>query len=167
MSPQAGWILQEEVVPRLRASIPRNVNYIGAEDAEELIQDATVMAAKLMHNVEQKGKSVTPGNIRVVKRLMDKRRFLGKQSRLEEPPPQSKVTTTADRMVLAYKRESQRQKELIRKARICEARLVFIVTAFNQLLASDPFVKLLEAEDLATMPQYLWSKLNHKPKEVV
>ena len=63
MSPQAGWILQEEVVPRLRASIPRNVNQIGAEDAEELIQDATVMAAKLMHNVEQQGKSVTPGNI--------------------------------------------------------------------------------------------------------
>ena len=63
MSPQAGWILQEEVVPRLRASIPRNVNYVGAEDAEELIQDATVMAAKLMDNVEQQGKSVTPGNI--------------------------------------------------------------------------------------------------------
>ena len=63
MSPQAGWILQEEVVPRLRASIPRNVNQIGAEDAEELIQDATVMAAKLMDNVEQQGKSVTPGNI--------------------------------------------------------------------------------------------------------
>ena len=63
MSPQAGWILQEEVVPRLRAAIPRNVNQIGAEDAEELIQDATVMAAKLMDNVEQQGKSVTPGNI--------------------------------------------------------------------------------------------------------
>jgi hypothetical protein len=63
MSPQAGWILQEEVVPRLRASIPRNVNYVGAEDAEELVQDATCMAAKLMHHVEQQGKSVTPGNI--------------------------------------------------------------------------------------------------------
>ena len=63
MSPQAGWILQEEVIPRLRASIPRNVNQVGAEDAEELVQDATVMAAKLMHNVEQQGKSVTPGNI--------------------------------------------------------------------------------------------------------
>ena len=25
MSPQAGWILQEEIVPRLRSAIPRNV----------------------------------------------------------------------------------------------------------------------------------------------
>ena len=63
MSPQAGWILQEEVVPRLRSAISRTVNYVGAEDAEELVQDATVMAAKLMHTVEQQGKTVTPGNI--------------------------------------------------------------------------------------------------------
>ncbi len=105
--------------------------------------------------------------IRVVKRLMDKRRFLGKQTRLDHPDPQPKAPPTADRMVIAYTRESQRQKELIRKARICEAKLMFIVTAFNQLLANDSFIKLLEAEELASMPQYLWSKLNHKLKEVV
>ena len=63
MSPQAGWILQEEVVPRLKASIPRIVNQVGAEDPEELIQDAIVMAAKLMHTVECQGKTVTAGNI--------------------------------------------------------------------------------------------------------
>ena len=63
MSPQAGWILQEEVVPRLRASIPRNVSYVGAEDAEELIQDATAMAAKLLVSAENAGKTVTAGNI--------------------------------------------------------------------------------------------------------
>ena len=63
MSPQAGWILQEEIVPRLRSAIPRSVNYVGSEDTEELVQDATCMAAKLMHHVEQQGKTVTPGNI--------------------------------------------------------------------------------------------------------
>ena len=73
---------------------------------------------------------------------------------------------TAQRLVIAYTRESQRQKELIRKARICETKLIFVVTAFNQLLASDPFVQLLEAEALASMPQYLWSKLDHKVKEL-
>jgi len=63
MSPQAGWILHDQIVPRLRASIPRNVNFIGSEDAEELIQDATVMAAKLLDRTEQQGKTVTAGNI--------------------------------------------------------------------------------------------------------
>ena len=63
MSPQAAWILREEVVPRLRASIPRNVNQIGSEDAEELIQDSFCMAAKLLDNAEKANKTVTPGNI--------------------------------------------------------------------------------------------------------
>jgi DNA-directed RNA polymerase specialized sigma24 family protein len=63
MSPQAGWILQEEIVPRLRSAIPRNVNQIGSEDAEELIQDSIVMAAKMLDRTERQGKTVTPGNI--------------------------------------------------------------------------------------------------------
>jgi hypothetical protein len=63
MSPQSGWSLQEEVVPRLRSAIPRAVKFVGCEDAQELIQDATAFAAKLMDNVERAGKKVTPGNI--------------------------------------------------------------------------------------------------------
>ena len=63
MSPQTGWILREEVLPRLRSAIPRTVNYVGCEDAEELVQDATAIAAKMLHSVELAGKTVTPGNI--------------------------------------------------------------------------------------------------------
>jgi hypothetical protein len=63
MSPQAGWILQAEVVPRLRASIPRNVHCVGSEDAEELIQDSIAIAAKMLHSAEAAGKTVTAGNI--------------------------------------------------------------------------------------------------------
>ena len=63
MSPQAGWILQEEIAPRLRSSIPRNVNQIGSEDADELVQDSICLAAKLLDNAERANKTVTPGNI--------------------------------------------------------------------------------------------------------
>jgi len=63
MSPQAGWILQEEVVPRLKSAIPRNVNFIGSEDAEELVQDSVCIAARLMDSAERANKIVTSGNI--------------------------------------------------------------------------------------------------------
>ena len=63
MSPKAGFVLVNEVVPRLRSAIPRAVSFVGAEDAEELVQDATCMAARLMQQVEQAGKEVTAGNI--------------------------------------------------------------------------------------------------------
>ena len=65
MSPQAGWILQEEICPRLHSAIPKAVLCIGAEDPQELIQDAITMAAKMIDRVEQQGKlgKVTASNI--------------------------------------------------------------------------------------------------------
>ena len=63
MSPQAGFLLLNEVVPRLKSAIPHAVRVVGAEDHEELLQDATAMAAKLLHSAEAAGKKVTPGNI--------------------------------------------------------------------------------------------------------
>lgn len=63
MSPQAGWILVNEIVPRLRSIIPRVAHCVGAEDVEELVQDGTAMAARLLIRSEKDGKKVTPGNI--------------------------------------------------------------------------------------------------------
>jgi hypothetical protein len=55
--------LQEEIVPCLRTTIPQAVRAVGCEDPEELVQDATAMAAKLLDRAEATGKTVTPGNI--------------------------------------------------------------------------------------------------------
>jgi hypothetical protein len=63
MSPQAGFVLLQHVVPRLKSTIPHAVRMVGSEDAEELLQDATAIAAKLIHSAEEAQKQVTPGNI--------------------------------------------------------------------------------------------------------
>ena len=62
MSPQAGFVLLDQIAPRLRAVIP-HIKTVGAEDAEELLQDALTLAAKMLHDLEERGKEVTPGNI--------------------------------------------------------------------------------------------------------
>ena len=62
MSPQAGFVLLNEVAPRLKAVIP-HIKPVGAEDTEELMQDALAVAAKMLHDLEQRNKTVTPGNI--------------------------------------------------------------------------------------------------------
>jgi hypothetical protein len=49
MSPQAGFVLQQEIVPRFKSAIPKTASMIGAEDPEELVQDSIAMAAKLIH----------------------------------------------------------------------------------------------------------------------
>lgn len=109
-------------------------------------------------------KQLNQVSIRTVKRLIDQRRFIGKL-RDGNSRPSRKRLTSAESLVNAYRRESQRQKLLIKKAKICDAKLVFIVTAFTKLLADENLVNLLRAESLSTMPKYLWAKLGTKPKE--
>ena len=63
MSPQAGVVLMEEIAPRLRSAIPQCVSKVGAEDDEELLQDALAMAAHMLDGLEKRGKQVTYGNV--------------------------------------------------------------------------------------------------------
>ena len=51
MSPQAGFVLQEEIVPRLRSAVPKSVLCVGSEDHQELVSDAITMAAKMLDRV--------------------------------------------------------------------------------------------------------------------
>jgi len=62
MSPQTGEILIQEVAPRIRSQT-HSFNLAGCEDVAELAQDATAIAAQLLHSVEVRGKAVSPGNI--------------------------------------------------------------------------------------------------------
>ena len=63
MTAQAGITLVEEIAPRLRTLVPKSVKPVGAEDPEELLQDALAIAANMLHRVEEQGKTVTAGNI--------------------------------------------------------------------------------------------------------
>jgi ParB family chromosome partitioning protein len=100
-------------------------------------------------------KELTYLDIRQAKRLMDKRRLLGKQ--YGDGPRSNR--TSSEKIIATFRQESQRQKLMIKKARVCDARLFNVVTAFNKLLADAHFLTLLRAEGLETMPKFLWSKL--------
>ena len=63
MSPRAGWLLVNEIVPRLRSTVPLVAHCVGAEDPEELIGDATLHAARILHSAESRGKTITAGNV--------------------------------------------------------------------------------------------------------
>jgi hypothetical protein len=65
MSPEAGWLLQHEICPRLCGAVPKSILCVGAEDHQELIADGVTMAAKMIDRVERQGKlgKVTASNI--------------------------------------------------------------------------------------------------------
>lgn len=122
--------------------------------------DSPEMQKELLKAYESK--QLNQASIRAVKKLIQERRYLGKGAK---NTADQKKGTTADGLVNAYKRESHRQKILIRKARICDSKLLILVTALKNLLADSDFVTLLRAEGLASMPKYLSDKINAKLKE--
>ena len=61
-----------------------------------------------------------------------------------------------------YQKEVGRQKMMVRKAGFAQQRLLFIVSALQQLFQDENFTNLLRAEGLDTLPKYLaervWSE---------
>ena len=103
--------------------------------------------------------------IRTVKRLIDQRRFVGKGR--DTDADKKKSRTNADSLINAFKRESQKQRLMVKKARLCDAKLVITVTALGKLLGDENFFNLLRAESLADFPQCLQDKLAAMKKEAV
>jgi hypothetical protein len=62
MSPMLNEMLVNEVVPRLNHAV-RTIPKVGHEDDEEIIQDATLMAARMMNSAEKAGQRFTGGNM--------------------------------------------------------------------------------------------------------
>jgi hypothetical protein len=63
MSPRSGWLLVNEIVPRLRSAVPLVAHCVGAEDPEELIGDATLHAARILHSAEARNKTVSASSV--------------------------------------------------------------------------------------------------------
>ena len=61
MSPMMSDMLVHEVVPRLR-NAARTIPKIGHEDDEEIVQDATLLAARMMVSAEKAGHPISAGN---------------------------------------------------------------------------------------------------------
>ena len=87
------------------------------------------------------------------RRLVEERRAIGKAMRASGRSEKSKVTT--EDVVKTYRKEIQRQKQLAKKARATELRLVFVASALKKLFADENFVNLLRAEKLDNLPEYL------------
>jgi hypothetical protein len=53
MSPDNEYLLLHDVAPRLRSAIRIAVAHVGSEDDTELLQEGTLMAAKILSNADQ------------------------------------------------------------------------------------------------------------------
>lgn len=96
------------------------------------------------------------------RRVIERRRISGRSMGGKMAPQKRNEDVTTSSLVRNYKREVERQKQLVRKAETAQRSLLFIVGALRQILVDENFGNLLRAEGLDTLPQYLadrvWSK---------
>ncbi len=86
-------------------------------------------------------------------RLVEQRRAYGKH--IGRGPQRASEPVTPEGIVRAFEQESKRQRLVIRKAELCDTRLLFIANALKSLLADENFRNLLRAERLDTLPAHL------------
>lgn len=88
------------------------------------------------------------------RKLIEKRRSSGKGVYHRPVSKQSEENETRT-IMRQYRTETRKQRAMIKKAKLCETRLLFVVTALRQLLQDENLVNLLRAEQLETLPAYL------------
>jgi hypothetical protein len=79
MSPAAQQLFMQQIAPILIAAVPRVVVPVGAEDADELVQDALVAACEAVHRLEKRGQQIIPRSVAyyTIQRLQSGRRSTG------------------------------------------------------------------------------------------
>jgi ParB family transcriptional regulator, chromosome partitioning protein len=150
--------LLEHGEQRLLAAIERGV--IPHTIAMEIVQakDADVQQA-LADAYERK---TLPGNqVLAIRRIIEERRRTGKDIHsIETVRSRRAKPVTADALVRAYRKETERQKRMVKKATLAQGRLLFVVNALRRLLDDEHFVTLLRAEAMHTMPRPLAERMN-------
>lgn len=129
-----------------KGQIPVNIAIAIATSDDRGIQRALTEAYE-QNNL--RGKSLLRA-----RRLIEARRSHGKGLRPDKRTGQSPAIST-DELLKTYHNDTLRQKLVVQRAKVCEARLLFVTAALRQLFRDENFVNLLRAEDLDTLPDYL------------
>jgi ParB family transcriptional regulator, chromosome partitioning protein len=102
-----------------------------------------------------------------VRRLIDQRKRRGKhlhgQSFGRRDGP--KRPLTSESMIRVYRQEADKQKLMIKKAEVTQNRLLFVVEAIRALREDKEFARLLQAEQLGSMPAFLEEQLSARTSQ--
>ncbi len=134
-----------------KGQIPVSVAVTIASSDDHQIQKALTEAYE---------KNTLRGNrLLAARRLVEKRKTDGKGIR-SGSRKQNVDAVSSQKLLRTYQKETARQRLVIQKSKLCETRLLFVVSALRQLFEDDHFITLLRAETLDTLPTYLSTQIH-------
>jgi ParB family chromosome partitioning protein len=134
-----------------KEQIPLSVAVTIAGSNDAAIQRAM---AEAYEKKELRGKALLKA-----RRLVEERRSRGKAFH-RGVRSRANGEVSSEHLLKAYREETARQKAIVQKAKLCENKLVFTVSALKQLFQDDNFATLLRAESLDSLPQYLAAQIH-------
>jgi ParB family transcriptional regulator, chromosome partitioning protein len=134
-----------------RGRIPLSVAMQIADSDETGIQQALCDAYE--------DKTLRRQKLLTVRRIIEQRKTGSKRFRRGAQKKADHVPS-ADALVRAYRQETDRQKLFVKKARVTENQLLFVVSALKKLFQDENFVTLLRAEGLDGMPAYVAERMH-------
>ena len=134
-----------------KGQMPLSVAITIASSNDAAVQRAL---AEAYEKKELRGKSLL-----MVRRLVEERRSRGKSFH-RGVRCRTNGDVSSEQLLKVYREETARQKAIVQKAKICETKLVFVVSALKQLFQDDNFATLLRAESLDSLPQYLAAQIH-------
>jgi ParB family chromosome partitioning protein len=136
----------------VKRQMPLSLAIVVASEDDEQIQHALQEAYE--------DKSLRGNQLHVVRRVIGRRKDGGKS--LRKGATRTNGKPTSNDLVRVYRKEVSRQRAVITKAKLCETRLTFAISALKELFEDEDFVTLLRAESLDTLPKYLAGRLQGK-----
>ena len=97
------------------------------------------------------------------RRVIEVRRVRGKG--LGTTGRRTGSSLNGETLVREYEKETARQRLLIKQAKVCEARLLFVVASLRRLLDDTEFVSILREQALDEIPQHLSQQIFGAGKE--
>lgn len=136
-----------------RGKIPMSIAITIATAEDKEIQEVLTEAYE--------SKMLRGSQLQSARKLIEKRRNDGKRIRsgISTKKPSIKDSKS---LLRAYNTESKKQRAFIKKAKVAETRLLFIVSALKVLFQDEHFVTLLRAEGIDTLPQHLSERIHGK-----
>lgn len=123
--------------------------HVAVEIAMAKDGDVKRCLAEAYERGDLKGKAISKARSIIERRLSNGKRVRG------GPRRPSHRRMSADDLVRAYKRSTQKQAMLAKRAHVCESMLRIVCGALHELTTDEHFITLLRAEKLEKMPKYL------------
>lgn len=137
-----------------RGVIPHTIAMEIAKAKEGEVQQALAQAYE---------ERALPGNqVLAIRQIIEQRNASGKGLHHRKTPYRSSRPVTSEALIRAYQRETDRQKQLVKRASLTRSRLMFVSNALKRLLADDHFVALMRAEGFHTIPTALAERLGQE-----